>query len=61
MQDDPMKEKNHITVARIGHSGCWAAEHPVLLHCQVVSLTLLQTVCAYCSSNGDVHLPLFHL
>lgn len=45
MQDDPMKEKNHITVARIGHSGCWAAVCLVLLHCQVVSLTLLNSLC----------------
>ena len=62
MRYDPKKKKkkNCVIVVIIGHC-LLMAESPILLHCQVISITLLQKVCADYSRNGDAHLPLFHL
>lgn len=59
MQDDPRKKR--IVSLQSKSITMGSAESPILLYCQVVSLTLLQAACADYSNNEDAHLPLFHL
>lgn len=59
MQHDPGKER--IVTLQSESITLGSAESPILLYCQVVSLTLLQAACADYPNNEDAHLPLFHL
>lgn len=58
MWDDTMQEKNCILLITMV---TLRAASSILLHCQVVSLTPLQAICADYSRNEDAYLPLFHL